>query len=201
MILDALGTFSDNQSLVGMTPGVTMSDNWMDLGEYTVSTRRGTAPVAHQPDIAAGNPLYVTFRVTSSFSHADSGAIFRAVVFMDDNDPPNSASTDAAYSAGTEILNEIGLAFQVRLVEGASFTIPVAAVMAGTNKANQSYIPAPSKGQGFRYMRVAYVLSGTGNMVTGAISAQLTNQSHDIGVPNPGATNFIGGIYPASTVS
>lgn len=200
MILDALGTFSDNQSLAGLS-GIVQSDNWMDLGEYTARTGLVSAPVAHQPDIAAGNPLYVAFRVTEAFTHADAAAVFRAVVYLDDRDPPDSAGGFAHYSAGTEMTNTLALGFAAKLGLGASFTIPVAAVMAGTNKEAQSNVIVPSKGQGFRFMRVAYVIAGTGNLVTGAITAQLTNQSHDIGPVSPGGTKFIGGIYPPSTVS
>lgn len=204
MIYDALGMLSDNQSLAGMTPGVVQSTNWMDFGEATYRDKLGSggASFTVSPDIAAGEPLYIAFRVNTGFSHGDAAAQFRAIVYMDDSNPPASASGQAHYNAGTEAINLIGAAFSTRLQAGATFHIALSSVMGGYNALGNSNILAPDYSQGMRYLRVAYQLSGTaGNMVTGAISAYLTRDSHAIGAVGPGSTKFIGGIYPASTVS
>lgn len=192
MILDALGTFSEAQTFSAISASTVQSTNWMDLGAYTdilgVTTGR---------DIGSGQPLYIQFQVTSSFSAADNGNTFRAVAFTDLVDPPNSGNPTAAYmpSSTTFTNNVLGtpVGFQTLLIAGASFTMPLMSTSGGCVLPGNGLAV---RDLGHRFLRVAYQFTGPGVM-SGAISATLTTTPSAAGRTNP-TSKHVGGIYPAS---
>lgn len=191
MILDAAGTFSDNQVFSAVSAGIIQSDNWMDFGLFTDKLGKPTGK-----DMGAGEPLYVHFRVTSTFSNslADPAAFFRAVLFTDIQDPPVSTGGTATFLPSShEVLNQLGVGFTVSLEAGRTFVLPLCSPQGGALNPNNTLV---SRAVGQRFLRVAYQFGGTGTF-SGAIEAILTKDSMTTGKPNA-ASKYIGGIYPAN---
>lgn len=191
MILDAAGTFSDNQQLVAVAAGNHQSTNWIDFGEFV--DKQG---VTSHRDVGAGEPFGVHFHVDTAFSNslADPAAIFQAFLYIDDTDPPDSASGNAIYLPGShQVLNAAGIGFAFSLGQGNSFVLPLTSPQGGV--LDPSW-PAASRSLGRRYMRIVYVFSGTGTF-TGAITAKLTTMSHAVGRPNS-ISKQTPGMYPAN---
>jgi len=185
MILDNAGLLSDNQALDVANDGATESTNWMDFGVET--ERNGITGVFYR-DWAAGNPLYVNMLVTSSFA-ATGDAGLRIILY-------------GAASGGTPAYNAIDSITLSAATEHTSFDL--GAMAAGTKR---TFVLDPLAGgtqniafNGLRFLRAAYVGTGSSGSVTGSIRMQLAACPE---TTTTGLVTFdkVGNVYPASHAS
>ena len=185
MILDNAGLLSDAQALDVAYNAAAESTNWIDFG---VETDRNGITGTFYRDWAAGNPLYVNMLVTTSFA-ATGDAGIRMILYgaADGGTPAYDAVTSITLSAATEHVQ-----------------IDATALAAGTKA---SFVLNPLAGgsqnilvNGMRYLRAAYIGTGTSGAVTGSVRMQLA------ACPETTTTGLVtldkvGNVYPASHAS